>query len=286
MNTPQTPQQTPLQVVAEDDFRFNPESPVVLRVLILVSCILLAIVGSTLIFFPEVARTYWVWKLTPFNTRFLGAVYLGSLTPLLVALIVNRWSPTRIVLPMLCVFTTLALMVTGNYADVFNWNRRATGIWFGLYSMDAVGSAYYLWRYRYRTPATSSPTSNEWRTYLWGQGVVLGSYGIGLILFPKLLSAFWPWKLDAFHSQFYSAAFLSGAIGTFLLTTVAAPLEWLTLGLTQAFFSWFAIMGTVLTDRVVHKIQWSALGTWLWIGALMLLGLAGLGMIWQSSRQE
>ncbi|MEO1623217.1 MAG: hypothetical protein AAFU53_19570, partial [Cyanobacteria bacterium J06632_3] len=61
--TPQYPQQN-----------HTPQLPVLLLILAIASILLLILVGGGLFFFPEFSGPFWVWTLTPFNQRFLGAI--------------------------------------------------------------------------------------------------------------------------------------------------------------------------------------------------------------------
>jgi hypothetical protein len=116
----------------------------------------------------------------------------------------------------------------------------------------------------------------------------LGGYGLGLLLAPALFSAFWPWTIDDFHGQIYSAIFLTGAVAMFILSRAVAPVELLTVGLTQITLGLFAIAGMIIVDASVHKIGWSLPGTWMWLGMFALLVITGLGKLWwflESRRQ-
>lgn len=59
---------------------------------------MLAGAGSVLFFAPTLGHDVWGWELTPFNTRFLGAVYLASLVGVAAVIVVRRWAPARLVI--------------------------------------------------------------------------------------------------------------------------------------------------------------------------------------------
>jgi hypothetical protein len=259
----------------------NPTMPVLYR-LVFVVVALVVLVGAGLFFLPSAIAPRWPWSLTPFNTRFLGAVYTSELFAVLVALLVNRWAPGRLILPQAVTFTAVVTLVSLVHFDRFDPQRPVTALWFLLYSVPLVILSYYLWRYRHRPPAAPSPPAPPWRAYLLGQGIILGIYGAGLLVAPGLFAAFWPWPLDSFHGQVYSAVFLTGAVGSFVVARAAAPSELLVLGLAQATLGLFAISGLGIVDATVRRVDWSAFGTWLWIGAFALLLVAGLGLLWQA----
>jgi hypothetical protein len=259
----------------------NPPMPTLHRlVFLLVALVVFA--GAGLFFVPDLVTPRWPWSLTPFNTRFLGAVYLSELLAAVVAVVVSRWAPGRLILPQAVTFTAVVTLASLVHLDRFDPQRLVTWLWFVLYTVPLAILAYYLWRYRRLPPAEAAPPAPPWRAYLLGQAVVLGLYGIGLLVAPGLFSAFWPWPIDSFHGQVYSAVFLTGAVGSFVLARAAAPIEFLTQGLAQATLGTCAIAGLAIVDAAVHRVDWSAFGTWLWVGAFAVVLVAGLSMLWQA----
>jgi len=259
----------------------NPAMPALQRLVFLIVA-LVVLFGAGLFFLPDLVAPRWPWALTPFNTRFLGAVYVSELFAAIIAVTVNRWAPARLIVPQAVTFTAVVTIASLLHLDRFDPQRRATWLWFVLYTVPLLILTYYLWRYRHLPPAHPAPPERPWRSYLLGQGAVLGLYGVGLFLAPGLFSAFWPWPLDSFHGQVYSAVFLTGAVGSFLLARAAAPVELLTAGLAQGVLGGFAIAGLVIVDGAVHRVTWTAPGTWLWIGAFAIVLAAGLGLLWQA----
>ena len=74
-----------------------PLSPAVRLVALLIGLVLLG--GVTQFVAPQLLGPIWPWATTPFNARFLGAVYLAQLMAVGVLLVVNRAAPGRLVLP-------------------------------------------------------------------------------------------------------------------------------------------------------------------------------------------
>ncbi|MEO1400665.1 MAG: hypothetical protein AAFV72_05345 [Cyanobacteria bacterium J06635_1] len=260
----------------------NTPIAVPLFIMALISSLLLLLVGGSLFFFPDFARRRWLWTLTPFNTRFLGAIYLTALVALTILLMARRATLARLIVPMMWIFTTIILLVSCSQIKQFDVHRRATGIWFWLYSADCIGASYYLGHYGRQTFSGLRKWSRGWSVYLRLQAVFLGIYGLGLLVLPVLFGGFWPWPLDTYHSQLYSAIFLTGAVGALMLSRQTTAVELLALGLIQVAFSSLVIAGVLVVDGVVHKIDWSLFGNWIWMGAIALLGITGLGMIGQS----
>ena len=76
--------------------------------------------GVGLVVQPAVIGSIWPWPLTPFNAAFLGAVYSASLVSAAALTVIGRWSPARIVVPMILVFTTIVLIVSLAYLGRFD----------------------------------------------------------------------------------------------------------------------------------------------------------------------
>ncbi len=261
----------------------NPPLTPLLRLFTLIEVIVLAGAGGLLFFLPDWARALWPWPLTPFNTLFLGAIYLGALPAIASMLLAGRWAPARAVLPALFIFTAIVLIVSALNLDRFDfqldYQRWGSWLWFVLYFALPVNSAYHLWLYRRRPPADSTPTPPAWRIYLLGAAIVLGLYGLGLLITPATFSAFWPWPIDEFHGRIYSATFISGAAGLYAVARVASRIEFLTAGLAQGAFGLFAIAGVLIVDASVRRVDWSLPGSWLWAGAFAIALAAGVGMV-------
>jgi hypothetical protein len=233
-------------------------------------------------FFPDTALEELPWDSGPFNIRFIGAVYLACLMAVLVSLSAFRWSPGRVILPMVSVFTGLILVVSLLYTDRFDSAKLGTWIWFVLYVIVPLSAIYVYLRFRSLPPADPSPTPAAWRTGLLLSAAVFGAYGIALLAAPETFTDFWPWEVDAFHGRLYSAIFITVAVAALAISRVAAPIELLLVGLTFLMGGAFSILGLVIVDGSEGTVDWSALGTWVWIGAFAALLVGGLALTLQS----
>lgn len=245
--------------------------------------------GVGLLLFPSIIRPLWPWELSPFNALLLGAIYSAALVTTAIVVYVKRWAPARIAMPMIFEFTAIILVVCLIYIDRFDFQYWGTWFWFFLYILLPANGAYHIWLYRNQKPVNPSPLSTLWRGVFLIPTILLGLYGIGLLVAPESLSNFWPWPIDDFHGRMYSVLYITPALGSFLLFGAAASIEMLTLGLTQIVGGGATILGLVIIDNQVNKVDWSAFGTWLWIGSFAIIVLTGIGLVWQSrvrSRSE
>ena len=242
--------------------------------------------GASLFFNPGLFGPHWPWLLKPFHARFLGALYTAEFVTVLFTVIVPRWSPARLSVPQSVAFAGIVSAASFLQFSQFNFSRPIVWIWFVLYILTAAIIAYYWWPNRNLQAPERIPLSMGWRGYLLAQGFVLGIYGLGLFLLPATASAFWPWTIDAFHAQIYSAIFLTGAVGAWMLYKSASRLELMMEGLTQAAFGALSIAGLLIVDGTVHKVNWSAPGTWIWLAALAWLAVSGIAIAWRGWRPQ
>ena len=253
----------------------NPPLPTLFRVITSVEWLVLGVTGFGLFLLPSVAIAQWPWQVTPFNTFFLAAVYISSFAAITVLLWAGHWAPARLVLWMLVSFTTLVLIISVVYLDRFDFHKWATWAWFFLYIVIPLNSVYNLYLYRRLQPANPMPLPSLLKWYLLVQAVVLGLYTLALLLAPVASTAFWPWHIDEFHGRIYSAVFLTGAVGAYVLWRSAAAVELLLLGLTQSALGLFAILGLVIVNASQHRVNWTQPGTWVWISLFVVLLLTG-----------
>lgn len=261
----------------------NPPLTPLLRAMTFIEVLVLITAGGGLFFLTDLTRAQWPWNIRPFNAHFVGAVYLASLMSVAIMFINGRWVAARLVLPMLFTFTSIVFVMSLLKLDTFLYDRWTTWVWFILYLVLPLNAAYHLWLYRRLLSVEPTPPQPWVRYALLIMGSVMGAYGLVQFFAPEAASAFWPWKIDAFHGQMYSATFVTAAVGAFVLSLRAtAPIEYFTLGLTYGILGFFCILGLVIVDASAHAVDWGAAGTWLWVVAFALTLIVGLVLLWQS----
>jgi hypothetical protein len=125
----------------------NPPVPAFLRWVLAIECSVVFVAGVLLFFLPGLASSLWAWTVPPFNSRFVGAVYLAAYLPLLLFWFVPRWIPGRLTLWMILTFTTLILIGMLVHWDAFEWSRPATFlVYWPLYIFLPINSAIFLYR--------------------------------------------------------------------------------------------------------------------------------------------
>jgi len=168
----------------------------------------------------------------------------------------------------------------------FDFKSVPTWGWFALYVSLPLSAGYHLWLYRSMPTTHLSVVPRNWRVLLGSTSLLLGLYGLGLLIFPSTFNSLFPWKLDIFHSQLYSATFITGSVMMISIITLATPAEFIATGLTEATFGIFAILGLFIVDANVNKIDWLARNTLFWLGSLGVLAVLGIAMVVAGSRQK
>lgn len=258
----------------------NPVVPSFLRLVVAVECSVVLVAGILLFFLPGLASDLWAWTIPPFNSRFVGAVYLAAYIPLVIFWLVPRWSPGRLTLWMILTFTTLVMLAMLIHRDVFEWDRLGTFIFWPLYIFLPINSAIFLLRSKqsYITHGYDVPAAL--RMILLIFAFLGGGYGLGLLLAPEALTGFWPWNVDAFHGRMYAAAFVTPALTAWILaSTRAHAAEYLSFGLNLVAGGFLPVLGTLWTNLQVpaeRQISFSSIGTWIFIVFFLLTGLLGI----------
>lgn len=252
----------------------NPQLHPALR-LFSAGVILVLLVGVGLFVAPSLVRPRWPWDVAPFNARFLGGFYTAELAVMLFLLVWNRWSPGRLILVMAFAFTLVVTATSLVHHGMFNFARKAPWIWYAVYILSVLVSGFALWASR-RKPAVAGPAVppalGRWLFLEW---VLLALYGAGLLVRPLQASAFWPWPIDIFHAQTYSAVFLSGAAGVLLVSRNGTREDFTVLGVAELMVGVLAILGLAITDAQVHRVTWSAPGTVAWLALFALIAASG-----------
>jgi len=257
----------------------NPRVPTFLRAVTWVECGVVASAALLLLTTPKWGGSeVWAWITPPFNARYVGVIYLAALVPLVILAVSGRWSPGRLVLWEIFVFTGAIMVVMLAYADRFEWARLATWVFWALYLFLPVNSAVFLWRLRdlrLPGPLVRMPAA------MTALALVLGGYGIALLAIPEDATSFWPWPVDAFHARIYAATYLTPAVGALVIRRGGTPDEIRTLAATMIVFGLAAVLALLATDPIVPaaaKVDYDA-GAWAFLAINVAPVLAGAALL-------
>jgi hypothetical protein len=259
----------------------NPPIPSFLRLVLAVECSVVFAAGVLLFFLPDLAAGLWPWNIPPFNSRFIGAIYLAAYLPLILFWSVPRWKPGRLTLWMILTFTTLVLITMLIHWDAFEWSRLSTYLVFWpLYIFLPINSTIFLLRSKGAGSAKGYDGPALLRILLMIFALLGAAYGLGLLIAPEPLTRFWPWPVDAFHARMYAAAFVTPAVGAWILSfRRRVPSEYLSFGLNLVAGGFLPILGTLWTNSQVpaeRQVDFGAGGTWLFFIFFSLTGIFGI----------
>lgn len=258
----------------------NPLVSPFLRLVLAVECSVVFVAGALLFFLPGLASNLWAWMIPPFNSRFVGAVYLAAYIPLLLFWLIPRGKPGWLTLWMILTFTTLIMITMFIHWDVFEWTRLSTFIFWALYIFLPINSAIFLVRSGDAGAAPRYDGSAFLRIVLLIFALLGGAYGLGLLIAPKPLTQFWPWEVDAFHARMYAAAFATPAVAAWILSfRQALAAEYLSLGLNLIAGGFLPVLGTLWTNiqaPAERHINFSSVGTWIFFVFFLLTGVLGI----------
>jgi hypothetical protein len=266
-----------------DHSESNPQVPSFLRLVLAIECSVVFVAGVLLFFLPGLAEDLWTWTIPPFNSRFVGAIYLAAYLPLILFWFVPRWVPGRLTLWMILTFTTLVAITMLIHRDVFEWNRAATLIFWPLYIFLPINSVVFLLRSREMSFANRYDGFPPLRVVLWIFALVGAAYGLGLLIVPEALTRFWPWHVDAFHGRMYAAAFVTPAVAASILSFRRGfAAEYLSVGLNLIVGGFLPILGTLWTSLSVpdaRQINFGAAGTWIFFIFFFTTGILGIALV-------
>jgi hypothetical protein len=253
----------------------NPLIPSGLRAAMAVA--VAVVLGGGLLLYLPARASRWIWTIGPFNSRFLGAIYLAELVGGLYLVVVARHLPARVVIPVAWTFTTVVFVASIIQLGDFDFDRR--GPWAWMVAYGAFTAILPLWFGALRRGPRPLAKSPGWRQLFLVQGVILFGYGVAMLVVPEPLTDFWPWLIDTFHGRVYSSVFLTFGVGSLLLAARSAPVELLAIGLSQLVFGALSLLGLVLADARVDSVDWSSVGTVVWCAAMAAIAGVGLVMV-------
>ena len=239
--------------------------PIWLRLVLVFSGLLQAILGLTLLINPGAISGMWPWTLTPITARLLGASSLVSLPLTLLPAVANRWSAARIPLVMLISYRVLQVLAGLIHLDRFDFHRPITWNYFGggvlVMVLFAVALALHT---RLGQPADAGPA--------WLGGEQALDLDPGQLLLRLLAAVYFVWGLaflvlgNGAASMWFEAPGLATSL---TLRLFASPIMGLALGL------WLITTARRWREVVIAAVSLTIIG---------LTGSFAIGVEWVSVR--
>lgn len=235
-------------------------------------------VGSFGSFWPQEIMRALPWPVPPLHARFIGALYLGATTFLLLSALAPTRRAMRTVLDIAWVWTGWLLLVSVWHISSFDVARVQAAFWWVAY-VTFPFAALALSRLRLPPGQDLASMTQAWVPQtLAVLGVALVAMAAGLTLWPAGAAWIWPWRISPFLAQVYAGPLLGWGAGLLWLarrkswSQALAPL----LGLTVT--AALALLGSLwhlalFTAGSPSKLIWFGL---LWAIALWSAVLAAM----------
>jgi len=261
------------------------------RIFLFLAGLFAFVAGIQTFVFATATADHFAWTIqVPLSSAFLGAGYFGGAMLEFAGVRERSWARTRITLPVVWLFSTMALIFTLIHLDRFHhtspvWNTAVAGwVWIFLYVVvPPLLLALLVWQER--QPGEDEP--RRWPLPGWGRAalivsaVILLVVGGPLFLVPETMMPVWPWDLTALTSR---------AIGTwifaigFALAHAAWENDYARLAAGAKAYTVFAAFALIAVARFPGDVHWDRPGTWLYLAFLALALLLG-GYGWVASRR-
>lgn len=262
-----------------------------MHLILLAASILVLTAGVDLTLLTEQTATSFAWTIQlSITASFLGASYLSSFLLEFLAYREKTWVNARIAVPSVLIFTILTLITTILHLDRFHFNSPifsamvAAYLWLAIYIVVPIALLILLIhqiRLQGLTPKRKSTLYSWMRFVLGAQGIIMLVTGMILFLFPEIASTFWPWTLTPLTSR---------AIGAWLLGigVIALHMTWENdhqrnrIGYIS--YTALGILQAVSMVRYIGEVNWSTVGSWIYLSVVISIILTGL-YGWKASRQ-
>jgi hypothetical protein len=161
-------------------------------------------------------------RISPLNSRFVAALYLGGGVGVLLAAFSRRRSEARLFVFGFGLVTGLILVLTLlHWSDFMADPLPHRPVWMFDYVVDPL-LAVVLVVFAHMLPAARS-VRHALTPLLIAEAVVFGALGLLLLLLPDMAAALWPWALPPLLGQLYSCFVLTFAVGAGLAARESSP---------------------------------------------------------------
>jgi hypothetical protein len=151
-------------------------------------------------------------RITPLNTRFVAALYLGGGIGVLLAALARRRSEARLFVVGFGVATGLIMLVTAiHWSDFMGDPLPHRPVWIFDYVVDPLLALALVVFAGLAPPARG--TRHGLTPLLIVQSAVFGALGLLLVLAPDVGAAYWPWTLPPVLGQVYGCFLLTFSVG-------------------------------------------------------------------------
>ncbi len=261
------------------------------RIFLFLAGLFAFVAGIQTFVFGTATAEHFAWTIdVPLSAAFLGAGYFGGAMLEFAGVRERSWARTRITLPVVWLFSTLALIFTLIDLGSFHytspvWNTAVAGwVWIFLYAVvPPLLLALLIWQERQpgEDEPRRAPLPSWGRLALVVSALVLLLVGGLLFVAPAAMAPLWPWDLTPLTSR---------AVGTWLfaigfaLAHAAWENDYARIAAGAKAYTVFAVFALLAVVRFPGNVHWDRPGAWLYLIFLVFALLLG-GYGWAASRR-
>lgn len=181
---------------------------------------LAVVAGPVLFLFPFDTTSYFAWTIRhPLTPVFMGANYFGGIGAIW-AVLSNRWSVARVLVPGIFVFAITQLAATVLNIAIFNWQHPIAWAWLFVYISSPVAAflVYLQMSKGYEVPAEFPQSPLLLRRAMLLCALINGVLGVALWLSPAVFGStpggavpWWAWTLTPLTAQVVGGWYLAAA---------------------------------------------------------------------------
>jgi len=243
---------------------------------------LVFLAGFQLFVLTEQTEHYFAWTIQPSITAaFLGAAYWASFALEILASRERWWDRARIAIPTVLVFTTMTLAATLLHIDRFHFNslepiaRFAAWFWLAIYALVPPLMLVLLYR-QVSAPGEDQPRVTNLPIWLRGllgiHSIILLGVGAALFLVPQVANVVWPWKLTALTARAIAAWLIGLGIGA---GQAVYENDFARLRIAMISYTLFGLLELLAVARYWINVDWTGIQSWLYMGFLVSVLVAG-----------
>ncbi len=236
---------------------------------------------------PNDTGSLFAWPIKPpMSAMMLGATYLGGAYFFTRVVFARQWHTVRLGFLPVSTFAGILGIATLLHWDKFTHGHISFELWAFLYfTLPFVIPVIWYLNQRANpgdAQAEERLFSNGLRLALGATGVVLAAAAAFMLVFPELMIPAWPWSLTPLTARVLAAMFaLPGLVGL----GVAFDGRWSSASIIFQAQGLSILLILVAMARAFDEIQWGQVGSWTFVGGLLLVVvLIGLAMLQAGSR--
>jgi hypothetical protein len=238
--------------------------------------------------FPNDSGRLFAWPIKPpLSAMLLGATYLGGAYFFTRVFLARQWHTVRLGLIPVTTFAGILGIATLLHWDKFTHGHISFILWAFLYfTLPFVIPVVWYRNQRVnqnQPPDAEKQFSSGLRLAIGAIGAVMLLSSAILLIFPQLMIPIWPWTLSPLTARVMAAMFaLPGLVGL----GVALDGRWSSASIifqAQAIAIFFFLMAIALNR---DEVQWGQLGSWTFLGGLLLVVVLIALAAWEANKRQ